>query len=107
MLQQLHAGVEKIGTRAIEAVEGFGNISILMVQTFVWAVRPPYRVGVFFQSLESVGVGSLFIVMFTGLFTGLVMAYHHKQFDLTGLMFHPESVMTEYGFEMLRNWVGQ
>lgn len=75
MLQQLHAGVEQVGAKVIKAIEDCGNISILMVQTFTWALRPPYRVGVFFAALESVGVGSLFIVLFTGLFTGLVMAY--------------------------------
>ena len=36
---------------------------------------------------------------------GLPMAFKHKRFDLTGLQFHPESVMTEYGQEMIRNWL--
>ena len=75
MLQQLQSGVERVGLKVIGAIEQCGHISMLLGQTLVWAVRPPYRVGVFFQALESVGVGSLFIVLFTGLFTGLVMAY--------------------------------
>ena len=37
--------------------------------------------------------------------TGLPMAFRHKQFDLTGLQFHPESVMTEFGLEIIRNWL--
>jgi len=36
---------------------------------------------------------------------GLPMAFKHKQFNLTGLQFHPESVMTEFGLEMIRNWL--
>lgn len=36
---------------------------------------------------------------------GLPMAFRHKQFDLTGLQFHPESVMTEFGGAMIRNWL--
>jgi anthranilate synthase component II len=36
---------------------------------------------------------------------GMMMAFHHTEYDLTGLMFHPESIMTEYGFEMLGNWL--
>ena len=36
---------------------------------------------------------------------GLPMALTHRKYDLTGLMFHPESIMTEYGFEMIRNWL--
>lgn len=35
---------------------------------------------------------------------GLIMAFRHKQYQLRGLQFHPESVMTEYGFEMMKNW---
>lgn len=75
MLKQLKAGVERVGHKVIGAVEDCGNISMLLAQTFIWALRPPYRVGIFLQALDSVGVGSLFIVSFTGLFTGLVMAY--------------------------------
>ena len=37
---------------------------------------------------------------------GLPMAYRNKKFDLVGLQFHPESVMTEYGLEMIKNWLG-
>jgi len=36
---------------------------------------------------------------------GIVMAFVHEKYDLTGLMFHPESIMTEFGFEMIRNWL--
>ncbi|NOX86164.1 MAG: aminodeoxychorismate/anthranilate synthase component II, partial [Chlorobi bacterium] len=36
---------------------------------------------------------------------GLVMAFRHRQYNLTGLQFHPESVMTEYGLEMIGNWI--
>jgi len=36
---------------------------------------------------------------------GLPMAFRHRKFDLTGLQFHPESVMTEYGGAMIRNWL--
>lgn len=35
----------------------------------------------------------------------LIMAINHTRYDVTGLMFHPESVMTEFGFEMVKNWV--
>ena len=36
---------------------------------------------------------------------GLIMAFRHRQLDLWGLQFHPESIMTKYGFEMVRNWL--
>lgn len=37
----------------------------------------------------------------------LNMAIRHTQFDLTGLQFHPESIMTDYGLEMMKNWLYQ
>ncbi|MBI4819006.1 MAG: ABC transporter permease [Deltaproteobacteria bacterium] len=39
-----------------------------------WALRRPYRLGLFLAQCEFIGVGSLFIVLLTGLFTGLVFA---------------------------------
>ncbi len=35
----------------------------------------------------------------------LIMGVTHKQYDTTGLFFHPESIMTEYGREMISNWL--
>jgi anthranilate synthase component 2 len=34
-----------------------------------------------------------------------VMAIAHQTFDIIGVQFHPESVITDYGFEMIKNWV--
>ena len=36
---------------------------------------------------------------------GLVMALSHKHYDVHGVQFHPESVMTEYGKDMMANWI--
>jgi anthranilate synthase component II len=37
---------------------------------------------------------------------GLVMAFSHKTFDVHGVQFHPESVMTEHGKKIIENWIG-
>lgn len=34
-----------------------------------------------------------------------VMALSHKKYDVRGVQFHPESVLTEHGKEMLENWL--
>ena len=36
---------------------------------------------------------------------GEVMAIRHADFDVCGVQFHPESVLTEYGKDLLTNWV--
>jgi anthranilate synthase component II len=37
---------------------------------------------------------------------GIIMSLSHKTFDLKGIQFHPESIMTDYGTEIIRNWLG-
>lgn len=38
--------------------------------------------------------------------SGNIMALQHKTFDVHGVQFHPESVMTPVGRLILKNWVG-
>lgn len=34
-----------------------------------------------------------------------IMALSHKEYDVRGVQFHPESILTEYGKEMMQNWL--
>lgn len=34
-----------------------------------------------------------------------IMAFNHKQYPIYGLQFHPESILTEYGKVMIRNFL--
>jgi anthranilate synthase component 2 len=36
---------------------------------------------------------------------GYIMAIRHKEHDVRGVQFHPESVLTEYGGRMILNWI--
>ncbi|OIP01557.1 MAG: aminodeoxychorismate/anthranilate synthase component II [Bacteroidetes bacterium CG2_30_33_31] len=36
---------------------------------------------------------------------GEIQAIKHKKYDVIGLQFHPESVLTEFGKTIIRNWV--
>lgn len=38
--------------------------------------------------------------------SGIAMAIRHKKYDVRGLQFHPESVMTPFGEKILANWLG-
>jgi anthranilate synthase component II len=36
---------------------------------------------------------------------GVIMAFRHKLLDITGMQFHPESILTPLGEKMIRNWM--
>lgn len=36
---------------------------------------------------------------------GLIMALSHKSYDIKGVQFHPESVLTEHSHQLMSNWL--
>ena len=36
---------------------------------------------------------------------GRIMSLAHKHYNLRGVQFHPESILTEYGNQILKNWL--
>lgn len=36
---------------------------------------------------------------------GHIMAIRHDQYDVWGLQFHPESILTEFGKDIIQNWL--
>ena len=36
---------------------------------------------------------------------GRIMAFQHKNYDMVGVQFHPESVLTPMGMKILENWI--
>ncbi len=36
---------------------------------------------------------------------GRIMGISHRSYDVRGVQFHPESVLTEYGRELMTNWI--
>lgn len=90
MLNKAKAGVEKVGDRAIAFVEELGQVMMMLGEAIIWAFRPPYRFRIWGQALDMVGVGSLPIVLLTGVFSGLVLAY---QSFYAFRMFNAESLV--------------
>ena len=37
--------------------------------------------------------------------SGVIMAIQHKTLPICGVQFHPESVLTEHGYQMIGNWL--
>ncbi|MCM1313220.1 MAG: aminodeoxychorismate/anthranilate synthase component II [Bacteroides sp.] len=36
---------------------------------------------------------------------GYIMSLRHKEYDIRGIQYHPESVLTPFGKDIIRNWI--
>ena len=36
---------------------------------------------------------------------GIITSFKHKEFDVKGIQFHPESILTEHGLRIIKNWL--
>ncbi|MFQ5894640.1 MAG: MlaE family ABC transporter permease [Nitrospinota bacterium] len=56
-------------------LEEMGCLLLLFIESLRWALRPPYRLRNVFGQMEFVGVRSSAVVVLTGAFTGMVLAF--------------------------------
>jgi phospholipid/cholesterol/gamma-HCH transport system permease protein len=86
----LYSAVEGIGKGLTSFIEELGGLASLLIDILRWSVRPPFRLQNLFAQLDFVGVGSIFIVGLTGIFSGMVFAHQSwRAFDL----FNAESLV--------------
>lgn len=82
--------VEAIGSAIIRLISDWGGMAIMAVQLFVGLFRKPWRFALILQQMDFIGVGSAFLVMLTGFFTGMVFA---QQVGSAFAMFSAESLV--------------
>ena len=71
--------LDSLGRAVLAGVEEMGKIFLLFISVLAWMVRPPLKLRNIFKQMEFVGVKSIFVVVLTGTFTGMVLAlqgYH-------------------------------
>ncbi len=71
--------LDRLGRAVMANVEEIGKILLLFISVLAWMLRPPLKLRNIFKQMEFVGVKSIFVVVLTGTFTGMVMAlqgYH-------------------------------
>ena len=101
---------EASGARLINLREVFHGVATTMqlgpVPGFLFeGVPPKFRAGRYHSwAVEKDTLPNAFTVTATDE-TGEIMAFQHKQYDVAGVQFHPESIMTEYGKTMLENFL--
>jgi len=65
---------ERLGMMAQSFINVSGQMVIMLAQSAYYLFIPPYKLRNIFKQMEFVGVKSLFVVILTGAFTGMVLA---------------------------------
>lgn len=63
-----------IRNHTIRYIQGFGEVMMFAGHVFWLGLRPPFRLQLLISQMYFVGIGSLFIILLTGLFSGAVFA---------------------------------
>jgi phospholipid/cholesterol/gamma-HCH transport system permease protein len=71
--------ITAVGRGPLAFVQESGQLAMFFLSTLYWLPRRPFRWSQLFRHLRDVGFGSLFIVVLTGFFTGLVFGFQTLQ----------------------------
>ncbi|UII34425.1 aminodeoxychorismate/anthranilate synthase component II [Fulvivirga ulvae] len=98
---------EFFGARLIKATKPMhGKISKVALEEDVIFRSMPKSINVVrYNSLivEHENVGDLKVIARS--YDGEIMALRHKELPIWGVQFHPEAALTEYGLDILKNWL--
>lgn len=64
-----------------------------------------FKVGLYHSWAVDLGYGNHDFDAVAESSTGINMAFEHRSLAIAGVQFHPESIMSEYGLEILKNWL--
>ena len=71
--------VTAIGQGPLNFIDQAGRLALFCLSMLFWLPRRPFRWSQLFRHLRDVGFGSLFIVVLTGFFTGMVFGFQTLQ----------------------------
>ncbi|MDO9529519.1 MAG: ABC transporter permease [Syntrophales bacterium] len=78
-MNKVSTAIDNLGRAVLQNVEEMGKLLLLFISVLSWMIRPPLKLRNIFKQMEFVGVKSIFVVVLTGTFTGMVLAlqgYH-------------------------------
>ena len=89
-MNRISRALDNFGKAVLSNVEEMGKILLLFSSTLSWMVRPPLKLRLIFKQMEFVGVKSIYVVVLTGTFTGMVLAlqsyYGFRMFSAESLV---------------------
>jgi len=81
---------EKVGDEALYLIDQVGRMGVFLFSCLVNIVRPPYKLYPVVRQINFIGSKSIFVIIFTGAFTGMVLAlqgyYTLRKFGSEGLL---------------------
>jgi phospholipid/cholesterol/gamma-HCH transport system permease protein len=81
---------EKLGDEFLYSLDQMGRMGIFLFTSIISTLSPPYKIAPIFSQIYFIGYRSLFVITFTGLFTGMVLSlqgYHTlTKFGSEGLL---------------------
>lgn len=81
---------EALGSRAIHATRSLGKMGVFLGASLARAAAPPYRGRNILKQVHFIGVKSVFVIVLTAAFTGMVLAlqgyYTLRKFGSEGLL---------------------
>jgi phospholipid/cholesterol/gamma-HCH transport system permease protein len=82
--------VEKIGGETIDLLHRSGRMGLFLLTCLGHLLRPPYKIDPIIRQVYFIGARSVFVIFFTGAFTGMVLAlqgyYTLRKFGSEGLL---------------------
>lgn len=66
--------IATLGAETLRALESLGRFGLFLLTCLYCAVTPPYKIAPIVHQIRFIGAHSLFVISFTGLFTGMVLA---------------------------------
>jgi len=89
-MNRVAQAIDQFGRGVLRSVEEMGSLLLLLLSVLSWMIRPPLKLRLIFKQMEFVGVKSIFVVVLTGTFTGMVMAlqgyYGFRMFSAESLV---------------------
>ena len=82
--------VAGFGRNTLWIVGEMGRMMVFLLSTIAWMLRPPFRFLQVLKQIHFIGVKSLFVILLTGAFTGMVLGlqgyYSLRKFGAEGLL---------------------
>ena len=79
-----------LGAETLYRLEQFGRMGLFLFVCLAQLIAPPYRLPAWMKQLQFIGAHSVFVVLFTGVFTGMVLSlqgyYTLAKFGSEGLL---------------------